>query len=83
MFTEKGFHLPPDHKPVLKVPTGGSNCANCEYKGKGNTCTNQYFIQWNGSDKLPYPADKMCSDWWMPKEKKEVSLKDKLSKYKL
>ena len=59
---------PPDHEPGLKVPKGGSMCANCEYHNPdGNICKNEYFIRWNGSDKIPAPADQYCSDWYEPK----------------
>jgi hypothetical protein len=59
------FHLPFDHKPGMKVPKGGSSCAKCEYLGKDKkTCTNTYFIEWHGGDKLPAPADEYCSDWF-------------------
>lgn len=64
------FELPPDHKPGVVVPKGGSCCANCKYgnilNGEGH-CSNQYFIKWNGGSKLPAPPDEYCSDWWEPK----------------
>lgn len=58
---------PDDHKPGMKVPLGGSMCANCEYLNKQNNCTNEYFIKWNGSGRLPAPPDQYCSDWYEPK----------------
>jgi hypothetical protein len=59
---------PPNHEPAIKVPKGGSSCSSCEYLGKdGKRCSNEYFIKWNGSDRLPYPADQFCSDWYEPK----------------
>ncbi len=59
---------PPDHKPGMRVTKGGSSCSSCEYLGKdGASCTNSYFIKWNGGGKLPAPADQYCSDWWEPK----------------
>lgn len=61
---------PPDHKPGLRVPKGGSSCASCEYLGSDEkTCTNKYWIKWKGDNKLPYPADEYCSDFYVPKEK--------------
>ena len=61
---------PKNHKPGMKVPQGGSMCANCEYLGEDEkTCTNEYFIKWNGSKFLPAPADEYCSDWYEPEEK--------------
>jgi hypothetical protein len=59
---------PPNHQPAMRVPKGGSSCSSCEYLGKDRkTCTNDYFIRWNGSNKLPAPADQFCSDWYEPK----------------
>lgn len=59
---------PKDHQPGMRVPKGGSSCSSCEYLGDdGETCTNEYFIKWHGSDKLPAPADEYCSDWYEPK----------------
>lgn len=58
------IEYPPDHKPGMKVPKGGSSCSSCEYLKNGNECSNEYFIKWNGSSKLPAPADEYCSDWY-------------------
>jgi len=56
---------PSSHQPVLQVPKGGSSCANCEHLGRdGKTCVSPYYIQYMGTNRLPYPADQMCSDWW-------------------
>lgn len=61
---------PPDHKPGMRVPRGGSMCRNCMYLGKnGTTCTNAYFIRWNKTDVLPAPDNEYCSDWFEPKDK--------------
>jgi hypothetical protein len=57
---------PPDHKPGMKVPKNGSSCSSCEYL-KAGECTNEYFIKWNGSGKLPAPPDEYCSDWYEPR----------------
>jgi hypothetical protein len=60
---------PPDHQPGMRVPQGGSMCANCKYLGDdGASCTEENFVRWNGSPALPAPADEYCSDWYMPKE---------------
>ena len=68
--------FPSDHQPGVRVPKGGSSCANCEYLGKdGKSCDNRYFIIWNGGKELPAPADEFCSDWWMEKASVE-KLKD-------
>lgn len=59
---------PANHEPGMRVPKGGSMCANCEYLGKDKkTCTNKFFIKWNGSKLLPAPADEFCSDWFEEK----------------
>ena len=61
---------PKDHVPAIRVPHNGSSCASCEYVGKDKkTCTNDYFIKWNGSNVLPYPATDFCSDWYEPADK--------------
>ena len=63
--------LPPDHRAALEVPEGGSMCANCKfYIADGNTphgrCGEPRFAQWAGTDKIPLPADRYCSDWYEP-----------------
>lgn len=59
------FVLPKDHSPGLRVPKGGSCCANCEYLlPSGKECGNEHFQEWHGSKRLPAPADEYCSDWW-------------------
>ena len=60
---------PKDHQPGMKVPKGGSMCKNCEYV-KGDRCTNEYFIKWNGGDKIPGPIDEYCSDYYEPMDEK-------------
>jgi broad specificity phosphatase PhoE len=63
---------PPDHQAGMKVPPGGSNCAKCEYLGEDKlTCTNKYFIEWNGSDVIPGKIDEYCSDWFETGETQE------------
>lgn len=58
---------PDDHQPGMRVPKGGSDCAKCEYFKGNQKCGNEYFIKWNGSDKIPAPVDQYCSDWFEPK----------------
>jgi len=62
---------PSDHKPGMRVPKGGSNCANCEYlkDPEKKICGNPYFVKWNGSEIIPGEIDAYCSDWWEPKDK--------------
>lgn len=63
------FELPKDHLPGMRVPKGGSSCAKCEYlKSDGESCGNEHFIKWHGSEKLPFAADEYCSDWFEAKE---------------
>ena len=68
------YTLPKDHKAGLKVPKGGSCCANCEYwkqgeDGSEGKCSNEYYIKWAGTASIPYAPDQYCTDWWEPKEK--------------
>jgi hypothetical protein len=62
------FALPADHKPGMRVPEGGSMCANCEYlkDEKKGLCENPHFVAWNGSAKIPAPIHEYCSDWYEP-----------------
>lgn len=57
---------PLDHKPGMRVPKGGSDCAKCEYLSSDSAhCRNPDWIAWHrGDDKLPYPADEYCCDWY-------------------
>lgn len=61
---------PPGHKPGMRVPRGGSNCAKCEYlKDAGRRiCGNSYFIKWNGSNVIPMDPNIYCSDWFEAKK---------------
>jgi len=62
---KKKPEYPPDHKPGMEVPKGGSSCSKCEYlKEDGKSCGNKYFIKWNGSALIPEPIDEYCSDWF-------------------
>ena len=61
---------PPNHQPGMRVPKGGSSCANCIYLGDDSkSCNSKYFQAYHGSRELPYPADEYCSDWYEPREK--------------
>jgi len=64
------YELPSNHKAGMKVPTGGSCCANCRWwNAKKEQCINEYYIQWNdGSGKIPEKANEYCTDWWEPKK---------------
>ncbi len=72
---EDKFILPAGHSPGMRVPEGGSMCANCEYLGKNNTCKNENFVRWNGSNKLPASANEYCSDWFEPLNKSNNAMK--------
>lgn len=66
---------PKDHKPGMKVPKGGSSCANCRFLRPGLKCSNEYFQRWNGSDKIPAAsADAYCSDFYEPGDRARVTL---------
>lgn len=65
------FELPADHTAAMVIKSGSFSCAHCEYvDAEKHECKNHYYIQWNGDDpKLPdAPLDKICSDWFEPKE---------------
>ena len=65
LLIEGKAEYPADHKPGLRVPKGGSMCANCEYwEADGNICHNKYWQQWAETDKVPYPGDEYCCNWW-------------------
>lgn len=54
-----------NHIPAVRVPVGGSSCASCRFLGDDRqTCGNEHFIHWHGSNRLPFPCDEYCSDWW-------------------
>lgn len=62
------FHLPADHEPGMKVPHGGSMCANCRFLGDDRkTCKEKDFIAWNGSNLIPGNIEEYCSDWYRPR----------------
>lgn len=58
------IEYPKDHQPGMKVPQGGSSCRRCEYLRNGDECSNEYYQKWAGTNKLPFPADEYCSDWF-------------------
>ncbi len=68
MYGGKDFQLPATHKAGMRVPKGGSSCANCRFLGVDKeSCTSKYWIAWNnGEAKLPAPADQYCSDFYEP-----------------
>lgn len=59
---------PGDHKMGMRVPKGGSSCAKCEYVRNDNQdCAQKNFVAWNGSPKLPAPANEYCCDFFETK----------------
>ena len=61
------YSVPEDHLAGIRVPKGGSCCANCEYWiAKEEICTNTHYQEWAGTNKIPYPADEYCTDWYEP-----------------
>jgi hypothetical protein len=68
--------LPPDHQLGMKIPKGGSMCANCEYLQGDSECGNEGFQQWNGSPQLPDPPDEYCCDLYEPGEDKPSGSQD-------
>lgn len=63
--------LPANHKAGLRVPKGGSCCANCKYWApEEEVCVSKYYIKWAGTGTIPYKADEYCTNWWEPIPKK-------------
>ncbi len=60
--------FPRDHVAALRVPKGGSSCANCKFVDvDAHACKSAHYARWNGgSSALPkgLAADEICSDWW-------------------
>ncbi|HEX9641823.1 MAG TPA: hypothetical protein VGB13_10985 [Candidatus Krumholzibacteria bacterium] len=58
--------FPADHVPAIRVPRGGSSCANCMFVDAArHECKEPHYIEWNGGPKLPpLPLDEICSDWY-------------------
>ena len=66
------YEIPDDHIAGLRVPKGGSSCSSCEYwNADQQICNSEYYQAWAGTNKIPYPADEYCTDWYEPKEKLE------------
>lgn len=66
------MELPASHQAGMKVPKGGSCCANCKwwnYDDSKDTayCSNKYYEKWAETNLIPAPADEYCSDWWQSK----------------
>ena len=57
--------LPANHQLGMRVPDGGSNCAKCRFFKAPRDCDNKGFIEWNGSPRLPDPADRYCCDLYL------------------
>lgn len=63
--------LPANHKAGLRVPKGGSCCANCKHWApEEEVCVSKYYIKWAGTNTIPYKANEYCTNWWEPISKK-------------
>jgi hypothetical protein len=67
-FSPDGLY-PPDHQFGMEVPSGGSNCAKCEYLADNKKdCSEEHFIEWrrrNGAEKpekIPGKITAYCCD---------------------
>ena len=58
--------MPPGHKAGMKVPEGGSCCANCKFlKKDGLECGEKHWVEWHDGDPvIPAPADEYCCDMY-------------------
>ena len=76
--TKGKFRLPVDHKPFMKVSSGGSSCGSCVFyegideSGKHN-CSEPNYQQYMGTNVIDVSeADgdifSVCSDWFRPNE---------------
>lgn len=69
-FRPQDFQVPADHEPAMRVPKGGSSCANCRFYsqrgGQHGTCHEPNYARYYGTKEIPYPADEFCSDWYEP-----------------
>jgi hypothetical protein len=54
--------LPSYHELGMRVPKGGSMCANCRFLSSDTTCGNERFVRWNGGATLPAPKNQYCCD---------------------
>ena len=60
--------LPKGHKLGMRVPIGGSMCANCAALLAGNRCASPVFRQWRKAggavnpSLIPAPTDRYCCD---------------------
>lgn len=62
---------PKDHQVGVRVPPGGSNCAKCKFvRNAGLECVQKQFVTWNGSERLPEPANRYCCDFWEERTEK-------------
>ena len=78
------FILPPHHDPGLRVPRGGSSCANCKYvyypASSGARlgpphCWEPSYVLWNKGTRIPVEdARDYCSDWWAPNAEAQADI---------
>ena len=56
---------PANHPVGMRVPRGGSSCAKCSFvRHADRDCANASFVRWNGSHRLPAPANAYCCDFF-------------------
>ena len=67
---------PADHRPGMRVPKGGSDCAKCRYLKGQDRCSNKYFQRWHGSDRIPAPIDEYCSDYFEPSDSEKAKMRN-------
>ena len=55
--------VPRDHEISRVVPRGGAMCANCHFLSSPNSCSNELYQRWAGSETLGAPADEWLCDF--------------------
>lgn len=66
----KRVTIPVGHRPAMRVPVGGSSCANCQFYarsgGRYGSCTSRDYQAYYGTRLIPCPPREFCSDWYEP-----------------
>lgn len=69
------FQLPPGHEPGVVVPSGpnddgksGARCSTCKFYHPGGspygTCGSPDYFAFYGTNWIPVPPHRWCTDWW-------------------
>lgn len=63
------YHMPANHTPVVVVPLfRGARCSTCKWVTPDlKRCVQPDYIKFMGTELLPGPAHRICSDWWEAK----------------